>query len=55
MLGLLRNDRIKEAYEYYDINVDEEKRKLDKMDAESETEKAKEQFKVRYAKSKARI
>ncbi len=42
MLELLRNDRIKEAYEYYDINVEEEKRKMDKMEAESETDKAKE-------------
>lgn len=55
MLELLRNDRIKEAYEYYDINVEEEKKKLDKLDAESQADKAKEQFKAKYAKCKGRI
>lgn len=55
MLELLRNDRIKDAYEYYDINVEEERRRLDKMEAESDSEKNKEEFKVRYAKCKARI
>jgi DNA-directed RNA polymerase beta' subunit len=42
MLELLRNDRISEAYEYMDINVEEEKRRFDKLMIEGEPEKDKE-------------
>lgn len=32
LLELIRRDKITEAYEYYDINTEEEKRKFDKLE-----------------------
>ena len=55
ILELLRNDRVKEAYEYYEINVDEERRRLDKMEAESEVDRAKEEFKAKYKNCQERL
>lgn len=57
MLELLRNDRISEAYEYQDINVEEEKRRLDKLmiEGEPEKEKEKEEYKAKLNKCKSRI
>ena len=42
---LLRKDKIKEAYDYYEINADDEKKKLDKLEKEPESERVKEEHK----------
>lgn len=42
MLELLRQDKIKEAYDYYQINVEEERKRLEKLESEAEAEKVKE-------------
>jgi hypothetical protein len=32
LLELLRKDRINDAYQFYDINLEEERRKLEKLE-----------------------
>jgi hypothetical protein len=53
MLELLRRDRIKEAYDYYDINPHEEKRKMSRIEMDEDINK--EEVKQRLDKCKSRI
>lgn len=55
LLELLRRDKISEAYEFFDINVEEERRKLERLEAEPETEKNTEAYLTRLNKCRKRI
>ena len=55
LLELLRKDRVSEAYEFYDINVEEERRKLEKIEAEGESEKNKNNYQSRLSTCRSRI